>query len=52
MKSLEIKKKSMLIIKWKYSKPLIPYVYDSEPKYFVFGGLTFSINSKLYFKLG
>ena len=39
--------------KVKYSKPLIPYEFDIEPKYFVFGGLTFSPLTQNYLiKLG
>lgn len=34
--------------KVKYSKPLIPYEFDIEPKYFVFGGLTFSTLTQNY----
>ena len=28
--------------KIKYSKPIVPFEYDKEPKYFIYGGLTFS----------
>ncbi|MGJ0316755.1 hypothetical protein NG754_09520 [Aliarcobacter cryaerophilus] len=39
--------------KVKYSKPLIPYEFDIEPKYLVFGGLTFTPLSENYLiKLG
>jgi hypothetical protein len=39
--------------KVKYSKPLIPYEFDIEPKYLVFGGLTFTPLSQNYLiKLG
>ena len=39
--------------KVKYSKPLIPYEFDIEPKYLVFGGLTFSPLTQNYLiKLG
>ena len=39
--------------KVKYSKPLIPYGFDIEPKYLVFGGLTFTPLSQNYLiKLG
>jgi S1-C subfamily serine protease len=39
--------------KVKYSKSLIPYEFDSEPKYFVFAGLTFSTLTQNYLiKLG
>ncbi len=34
--------------KVKYSKPLIPYEFDIEPKYLVFGGLTFSTLTQNY----
>ena len=37
----------------RYSKPLIPYEYDNEPRYFIFGGLTFTPLTQNYLmKLG
>lgn len=46
------KKKINVDYKIKYSKPLIPYEFDSELKYLVFGGLTFSPLTQNYlFKL-
>lgn len=36
------KKKINVDYKIKYSKPLIPYEFDTELEYFVFGGLTFT----------
>lgn len=47
------KNKISVDCKMRYSQSLIPYVYDSEPKYFVFGGLTFSTLTQNYLiKLG
>ena len=47
------KKKINVDYKIKYSKPLIPYEFDSELKYFVFGGLTFSpLTANYLIKLG
>ena len=42
------KKKINVDYKIKYSKPLIPFIFDTEPKYFVFGGLTFSSLTQNY----
>ena len=39
--------------KMRYSKPLIPYEYGNEPRYFIFAGLTFSPLTQNYLmKLG
>jgi S1-C subfamily serine protease len=47
------KNKISVDYKMRHSKSLIPYVYDSEPKYLVFGGLTFSTLTQNYLiKLG
>jgi S1-C subfamily serine protease len=47
------KKKINVDYKIKYSKSLIPYEFDSELKYFVFGGLTFSpLTANYLIKLG
>ena len=47
------KKKINVDYKIKYSKPLIPYVFDTEPEYFIFGGLTFTpLTSNYLINLG
>ena len=47
------KNKISVDCKMRYSQSLIPYVYGSESKYFVFGGLTFSTLTQNYLiKLG
>ena len=47
------KKKINVDYKIKYSKPLIPYEFDTELEYFVFGGLTFTpLTSNYLIKLG
>ena len=39
---LRNKAKITVDYKIKYSKPIVPFEYDKEPKYFIYGGLTFS----------
>ena len=47
------KKKINVDYKIKYSKPLIPYEFDTELEYFVFGGLTFTpLTSNYLINLG